>query len=54
MKYPMRKGTCPVVEDMHYNKLWTHDFTRSPLSLDDVNDVISAYVKVCENIDELK
>lgn len=48
------KGTCPVVEDMHYNKLWTHDFTRSPLSLDDVNDVISAYVKVCENIDELK
>lgn len=48
------RGICPIVEDMHYNKLWTHDFTRSPLTSEDVQDVINAYIKVCENIDELK
>jgi len=48
------KGICPVVEDMHYNRLWYHDFTRSPLNKKDVDDVIRAYHKVCENINELK
>jgi perosamine synthetase len=48
------KGICPNVEQLHYKELFTHDLTRSPLSLDDVNDVIKAYVKVAENINELK
>lgn len=48
------KGICPNVEKFHYKTLWTHDFTRSPLSKEDVNDVINAYIKVCENLDELK
>ncbi|RYA24607.1 DegT/DnrJ/EryC1/StrS family aminotransferase [Malaciobacter halophilus] len=48
------KGICPNVEKFHYKTLWTHDFTRSPLSKEDVKDVINAYVKVCENLDELK
>lgn len=48
------KGTCPNVERFHYKTLWAHDFTRSPLTKEDVTDVIAAYVKVCENIDELK
>lgn len=48
------KGLCPIVEDMHYNKLWYHDFTKSSLSDDDVEDVIKAYQKVCDNINELK
>lgn len=48
------KGICPNVEQLHYKELFTHDLTRSPLSLDDVNDVINAYVKVAENINELK
>lgn len=48
------KGICPVVEDMHYKKLWFHDFTRSPLTGRDVQDVIDGYVKVCENIGDLR
>ena len=48
------KGLCPNVENLHYHTLFVHDFTRSPLSIDDVNDVIKAYVKVCENIHELQ
>lgn len=49
-----QKGICPVTEDMHYNKLWFHDLTRSPLTETDVNDVVAAYVKVCSNINDLK
>lgn len=48
------KGICPVVEDMHFNKLWYHDFTRSPLDAKDVQDVAQAYLKVLENINELQ
>ena len=48
------KGTCPNVEDLHYKELFVHDFTRSPLTQDDVNDIINAYVKVASNINQLK
>jgi len=48
------KGLCPNVEELHYKKLFTHDFTRTPLTLKDVNDVINAYVKVAKNIKELQ
>jgi len=48
------KGLCPNVEDLHYKELFAHDLTRSPLSINDVNDVINAYVKVAKNIEELK
>lgn len=44
----------PVVEDMYANKLFLHDFTKSSISKDDMLDVINAYQKVCENINELK
>ena len=47
------KGICPVVEELNEKRLWIHDLTRSPLNDKDVNDVISAYVKVCDNIHEL-
>mgnify|MGYP001460034291 CR=1 FL=1 len=47
-------GTCPNVEELENKKLWNHDFTRAPLTLDDINDIINAYKKVCDNIDELK
>ena len=48
------KGLCPNVEDLHYKELFSHDFTRSPLKIDDVNDVIKAYVKVANSLNELK
>lgn len=48
------KGICPVVEDMHENKLWVHDFVKSSLKEEDVLDIVKAYQKVCDHIDELK
>lgn len=48
------QGICPNVEEMYYKKLWVHDFTKSSLGEDDVMDVIKAYKKVCDNINELK
>lgn len=47
------KGLCPIVEELNEKRLWVHDLTRSPLSVDDINDVIKAYTKVCDNIHEL-
>jgi len=43
----------PIVEEMYNNILFFHDFTKSSLNQNDVNDVISAYKKVCDNIKEL-
>lgn len=48
------KGICPVVEKLYEKELFFHDFTRSPLNEKDIEDVINAYIKVSENIDELK
>lgn len=49
-----QNGLCPNVEDLHYNELFSHDFTRSPLTIDDVNDVINAYVKVAQKLGSAK
>jgi len=48
------KGICPNVEKLYHKTLWEHDLTRSPLLEEDINDIISAYTKVCDNINELK
>jgi perosamine synthetase len=48
------KGLCPNVEQLHYKELFSHDLTRSPLSFEDVNDVINAHLKVSKNLKELK
>lgn len=48
------KGICPNVEKLYHEALWEHDLTRSPLLEEDINDIISAYTKVCDNINELK
>lgn len=48
------KGLCPVTERMHFEELWTHAFVKSSLSDSDVKDVIDAYCKVAENLDELR
>ncbi|MCK5293369.1 MAG: DegT/DnrJ/EryC1/StrS family aminotransferase [Arcobacteraceae bacterium] len=53
-KINYKQGLCPNVEDLHYKELFSHDFTRSPLTIEDVNDVINAYVKIANNINELK
>lgn len=52
--YDYSKGICPVVEDLHYNKLITHEYMRPGMTKDDMDDVIAAFTKVWENIDELR
>jgi len=49
--YP--KGLCPITEDMHYNRLITHEFMRPGMSKNDMDDVVNAFKKVWENRKEL-
>jgi dTDP-4-amino-4,6-dideoxygalactose transaminase len=49
--YP--KGLCPITEDMHYNRLITHEFMRPGMTQSDMDDVVAAFAKVWENREEL-
>ena len=53
-EYDYSKGICPVVEDLHYNTLITHEYMRPGMSKEDMDDVIKAFNKVWDNIDEIK
>ena len=52
-EYDYSKGICPVTEDLHYNKLITHEYMRPGMTKEDLDDVIEAFNKVWENIEEL-
>jgi perosamine synthetase len=47
-------GLCPVAENMHFNELFTNEYMRPGMTSNDMNDVIEAFSKVIENINELK
>jgi perosamine synthetase len=49
--YP--RGLCPITEEMHFNRLVTHEFMRPGMSKADMDDVVCAFVKVWENKEEL-
>lgn len=49
--YP--KGLCPVTEEMHFNRLVTHEFMRPGMSQDDLDDVVAAFEKVWNHREEL-
>ncbi len=49
--YP--KGLCHVTEDMHYNRLITHEFMRPGMTKADMDDVVAAFQKVWDNKAEL-
>lgn len=53
-EYDYSKGTCPVVEDLHFNTLIAHEYMRPGMTKEDLDDVISAFNKVWENIGELR
>src|SRR5574344_225352 len=53
-EYDYNKGLCPTCEDLHYNKLITHEYMRPGMSKNDLDDFITAIIKVWENIDELR
>lgn len=43
------RGLCPVVEELHYQRLWTHEFIVPSMTEADIDDVIRAFGKVWEN-----
>lgn len=48
------KGLCPVTEMMHYEVLFSHEFMRPGMTATDLMDVVNAFQKIFENIDELR
>jgi len=49
-----QRGICPVVEEMHFDRLFTHEYMRPGMTKADMTDVIHAIEKVFENIHELQ
>ncbi len=48
------RGICPNAEKLHFEELFTHEYMRPGMSKADMDDVISAFHKVIENIHELQ
>jgi perosamine synthetase len=48
------KGICPVTEEMHFEKLFGHEYMRPGMTKRDLKDVVNAFDKIFENINELK
>jgi len=46
-------GLCPVVEDLHYNRLVSHEFILPSLEKSDIDDVVRAFEKVWDNRQDL-
>lgn len=47
-------GICPVTEKMYYSELMYTDICHSGVTKDDLRDVVAAFYKVMENLDELR
>lgn len=48
------RGLCPVAERMYFEEVFTHEYMRPTFTKNELDEVISAYYKVYENIGELK
>ena len=48
------RGLCPVTERMYFEEVFTHEYMRPTFTKYDLEDVINAYMKVYENLSELK
>lgn len=47
------RGICPITEDLHFNKLISHELMRPGMSKEDLDDVCNAFIKVAENLEQL-
>jgi len=47
------RGICPIAEKMHFKELITHGFMRPSMSKSDLDQVIEAFYKVDENMEEI-
>lgn len=52
-KVDYSKGICPVSEKLHFEELFTHEYMRPGMTKADMDDVIRAFIKVAENVNEL-
>jgi dTDP-4-amino-4,6-dideoxygalactose transaminase len=53
-KINYRSGICPVAEDLCYKRaLWFFNI-RPPATLEDMQDVVDAFIKIMENIEQLQ
>lgn len=48
------KGICTNAEMLHFEELFTHEYMRPGMRKSDMDDVIAAFHKVVENINELR
>lgn len=48
------KGICPTAEKLHFDELFTHEYMRPGMNKSDLSDVVGAFNKVIENIDEIR
>jgi perosamine synthetase len=48
------RGACPIAEKLHFEELFSHEYMRPGMTILDMNDVINAFFKVYENINELE
>jgi dTDP-4-amino-4,6-dideoxygalactose transaminase len=53
-KVSYEKGLCPVTERMYYEEVFTHEYMRPTFTKRELEDVVKAYEKVYENLNELK
>ena len=51
--YDYSLGSCPVVEEMYFEKFIGHEFMRPSMSKKDLDDVVKAFYKVDSNMNEL-
>lgn len=52
-KVDYSKGICPIVEKLHFDELFTTEYMRPGMTQMDMDDVIEAFNKVRQNINEL-
>jgi dTDP-4-amino-4,6-dideoxygalactose transaminase len=48
------KGICPVTEQMHFDELICGDFCHSGLATADLEDIVTSFLKIDNNMDELR
>ena len=53
-KVEYKKGLCPVCENLHFETLVSHELIRPFMTKEDLDDVITAFKKVYDNIEELQ
>ena len=46
--------SCPIVEKMHFDRLIYHDLIHASLADEDMDDIATAFLKVAEQLSELK